>query len=91
MKVHFEKTTGTSMTYWSAIGYAQGLLTVEAFKRMKAPTRECLIDALGSIENFDIGILPPISFGAGVRQGVTETGVFKIVNGDIIVVAPFEE
>jgi branched-chain amino acid transport system substrate-binding protein len=56
---------------------------------MKAPTRECLIEALQSIENFDVGVLPPITFGPDIRQGVTQTGVFKIVNGEIVVVAPF--
>lgn len=89
LKAYFEERIGTPMTSWSAIGYAQGLLAVEAFKRMKAPTRECLIEALQGITDFDIGILPPISFGPEVRQGVTQTGVFKIVDGEIVVVSSF--
>jgi branched-chain amino acid transport system substrate-binding protein len=88
-KAYYKQKTSKEMTSWSAIGYVQGLLAVEALKRMATPTRECLIEALRGIQNFETGILPAITFGPETRQGVTQGGVFQIVNGEIVVVAPF--
>lgn len=81
--------TGQDMTTWRAVGTAQGLLTVEALKTMKAPTRECLEEALQGISNFDTGVQAPITFGPDKRIGVSALGVFQIQNGKVVIVKPF--
>ncbi len=81
--------TGSDMTQWRAIGYQQGLLTVEALKRMKAPTRECLIEALQSFDGVDTGIQAPVTFGPDRRMGIDTVGVFQIRNGKVTVIKGF--
>jgi len=86
-----EAATGSEMTQWRAIGYQQGLLTAEALKRMEAPTRECLIEALQSIENFDTGIQAPVTFGPEERMGIDTVGVFQIQDGKVTIIKEFTE
>lgn len=81
--------TGQEMTTWRAVGTAQGLLTAEALKNMKAPTRECLIEALQAIKDFDTGVQAPITFGPDKRIGVSALGVFQIQDGKVVIVKPF--
>ena len=72
LKKHMDdlkEATGSEMTQWRAIGYQQGLLTAEALRRMEAPTRECLVEALESIENFDTGIQAPVTLRPRAPNG----------------------
>jgi ABC-type branched-subunit amino acid transport system substrate-binding protein len=91
LRAAFKKATGKDMTSWNATGYAQGLLAVQALKTMKAPTRECFMEALTRIRNFDTGIIPPITFGPTIRQGVNAVGVAQWRNGKLVVVTPFRK
>jgi ABC-type branched-subunit amino acid transport system substrate-binding protein len=79
------------MTSWNATGYAQALLAVKALRTMKGPTRECFVEALQNIRNYDTGILPPITFGPTVRQGVQAVGVAQWQNGKLVQVSPFHK
>lgn len=83
--------TGSDMTQWRAIGYQQGLLTVEALKRMEAPTRECLIEALQSFDGVDTGIQAPVTFGPDRRMGIDTVGVFQIKDGKVTIIKGFTE
>lgn len=83
-------STGADMTTWRAVGYVQGLLTVEALKNMKAPTRECLVEALEAISDFDTGIQAPITFGPDRRMGVDSLSVFQIRDGQVVQLEPFK-
>jgi branched-chain amino acid transport system substrate-binding protein len=85
-----EAITGKPITIWNAVGYVQAKLLVAALEGMEAPTRECLEESLQSIRDLDVGLLPPISFGADVRQSVTGTGVVQLEGGEFKAVAPFE-
>lgn len=87
----FKKQTGSAMTSWNATGYAQALLAVKALQTMKAPTRECFMEALQNIHNYDTGILPPITFGPTIRQGVQGVGVAQWQNGKLVQVSPFHK
>jgi ABC-type branched-subunit amino acid transport system substrate-binding protein len=89
IRANYLKATGKPMTSWNATGYAQGMLAVQALKTMKAPTRECFMEALQNVKNYDIGILPPISFGANVRQGVQGVGVAQWNNKKLVQILPF--
>jgi branched-chain amino acid transport system substrate-binding protein len=91
LKKHIDElkaATGHDMTTWRAVGFTQGLLAVEAFKKMKAPTRECLIEALQTIKDFDTGIQGLITFGPEVRMGMHNLGVFQIQSGKVLIVKP---
>lgn len=85
-----KQATGADMTTWRAVGYLQGLLTVEALQNMEAPTRECLVEALQNIKDFDTGIQAPITFGPDQRMGVDALSVFQIRNGKVVQLLPFE-
>lgn len=85
-----KEATGADMTTWRAVGYLQGLLTVEALNNMEAPTRECLIEALQNIKDFDTGIQAPITFGPDQLMGVDALSVFQIRNGKVVQLTPFE-
>ncbi len=87
----FQKATGKPMTSWNATGYAQGLLAIKALKTMEAPTRECFMEALEKVRNYDTGILPPITFGPKIRQGVQGVGVAQWRNGKLVQVSPFRK
>ena len=60
--------TGKTMTVWNAIGEVQALTAVQALKTMKAPTRDCLIEALQNIRKFDTGVIRRSS-GLTICQG----------------------
>ena len=79
------------MTSWNATGYAQGLLAIKALNTMEAPTRECFMEALEKVRNYDTGILPPITFGPRNRQGVQGVGVAQWRNGKLVQVSPFRK
>jgi branched-chain amino acid transport system substrate-binding protein len=87
----FKKQTGKAMTSWNATGYAQALLAVQALKTMKAPTRECFMEALERIKNFDTGIVPPITFSPTIRQGVQAVGVAQWRGGKLVQVSAFHK
>jgi branched-chain amino acid transport system substrate-binding protein len=87
---YFKSKTGKELTTWRAVGYLQGLVTVKALQGMKAPTRECLVESLKQIRNFNTGIQAPITFGADRRMGVDALSVFQIRNGTVVQILPFE-
>lgn len=85
----FTEATGEAPTMWNAVGYAQALVTVEALKTAAALTRECLEYSLQNMENFETGLIPPVTFSADSRQGTSAVGVATIRNGEVVQVAPF--
>lgn len=81
--------TGADPTVWNAVGYAQGLVTVEALRNAPSLTRECLEYSLQQIQGFETGIIPPVSFGPDSRQGTSAVGIAEIVDGRVTELAPF--
>ena len=81
--------TGADPTVWNAVGYAQGLVTVEALRNAPALTRECLEYSLQQMQGFETGIIPPVTFGTDNRQGTSAVGIAEIVDGRVTELAPF--
>ena len=52
-------------------------------------TRSCLMAALESMNGFQTGILPPITFGPDRRQGVNAIGLAEIKGEGTALVKPF--
>jgi branched-chain amino acid transport system substrate-binding protein len=57
-----------SINRYTESGYAAGRVLVEAIRRCgKDVTRDCVISELEKTDNFETGVMAPISFGAGKR------------------------
>lgn len=63
---------GEKPDYVSLIGYALTKITVEALRRIEGPiNRESVVKALYTIQNYDTGIFPPVSYTPQRHLGVT--------------------
>lgn len=82
--------TGKEPTVWNAIGYAQGLVTIEALQKAPALTRECLESSLQSMKGFETGLIPPVTFAPDSRQGTSAVGLAEIVDGQVVELLPFQ-
>lgn len=82
--------TGEEPTVWNAIGYAQGLVTIEALQNAEALTRECLEASLQSMKGFETGLIPPVTFAPDSRQGTAAVGLAEIVDGQVVELLPFQ-
>ncbi len=68
-------------------GYINAVILVEGLKRAGPDiTREKFITAIESINNFDIGISNPISFGKNDYQGLDKVYYTKIKNGELVLI-----
>jgi len=81
-----EKMSGTSLE-----GFASAMILVEGLKRAgKQPTREGLIHAIESLNNFDLGLGPewPVNFSPENHKGFHNV-YFTIIRNDKVV--PFDD
>lgn len=61
-----------------ASAYAGALVLVEGLKRSgRAASRERLVAALETLQDFDTGVMPPVGFGPGRRVGVAGAHVLQ--------------
>jgi len=68
-------------------GYINARVLVEGLKRAgPAITREKFIEAIESINDFDLGILNRLSFGKDDYQGLDRVYFTKIKNGELILI-----
>lgn len=81
---------GSAPTMWNAVGYTQGLVTLEALRTAPALTRDCLEFALETMTDFETGLIPPVTFSADSRQGTNAVGVARIDNSQVVQIAPFQ-
>ncbi len=72
------------------LGWVQAEIAVKAMQDAKALTRSCLMAALEGMKDFKTGILPPVTFGPKVRQGVNAVGLVKLEGQKTIEVRPFQ-
>lgn len=82
----FKKQTGKAPTKFNEMGWAQAQVTAEGLRQAKGLNRPCLVAAMEGMSNFQTGIYPPITFGAGKRVGVNAVGIGRI-KGDALTVA----
>ena len=67
------------------ICYLNAVVLVEALEKAGPDlTRESFIQAIESIENFETGLGPPISFGPDRRFGMSAIGLMQVENGQIV-------
>jgi branched-chain amino acid transport system substrate-binding protein len=86
----FKAQTGKTPTgFNNALGWVQAQVTVKALQTAPALTRSCVMYALNHMKNFKTGILPPITFGNNIRQGVNAVGLVQIVGKGVKQIAPF--
>jgi hypothetical protein len=72
------------------MGWVQAELVTKALQDSQALTRSCLIAALENLKDFKTGILPPITFGPDIRQGVNAVGLVEIRGDRTVEVMPFQ-
>lgn len=80
----FEAQAGRKMTKFNQLGWVQAQILVEALENAEALTRSCVMASLEGMKDFQTGILPPITFGADTRMGVSDMGLVEI-RGDATV------
>lgn len=86
----FSAEMGYAPTCHTSMGYLMGLLTIEALNNAEELTREGVIESLNNMTGFETPILPPITFGADIRQGNTALGIVQCVDGKASVVQDFK-
>lgn len=64
-------------------GYSGILVISAALKNLgdEEPTPEALIEAFEGIQDFPLGVRKPVTFGPGIREGVTEGVLMKFLPG----------
>lgn len=66
-------------------GMAVAMVTVEALKKAgQDPTRAKVIEALDNMKGFETGILPPVTFGPGQRQGCKTAFIYQVKDGKFV-------
>lgn len=69
--------------FQSLFTWAESKIFVEALKKINGePTHEKFVSALESIENYETGILPPVSFTSDNHLGVNELQPVMVENGE---------
>jgi branched-chain amino acid transport system substrate-binding protein len=80
----------TPAGYYAFNGMASAAIFAEALKKAGAnPTTDALLKSLESIQNFDIGLVPPISYAAGKHGGATRYAVAEWQNGKMVIIKPW--
>jgi ABC-type branched-subunit amino acid transport system substrate-binding protein len=65
----------TEPGYWAYLGYAGAMLFVEGAKAAGPDlTRVKLLRSIETLNNFQTGVLPPLSFSAGKHGGANTFG-----------------
>jgi branched-chain amino acid transport system substrate-binding protein len=82
---------GDMPTSWNAVGYVQATVTVEALKEAEALTRSCLEASLQAMDGFETGVIPPVTFGPDIRQGVRAAGIEQVKGDGTVTLQPFSE
>jgi branched-chain amino acid transport system substrate-binding protein len=85
----FTSRVGHRPTNFNELGWVQAELVTQALKKAPALTRPCLMQALNTLKGYRTGILPPITFGPRMRQGVNAVGIAQIKGGKLVEVSPF--
>ncbi len=85
----FKTKTGRAPGKFEELGWVQAQITVKALQDSKALTRSCVMAALEGIKDFQTGILPSITFGPEIRQGVNAVGLVKLDGEHTVEVVPF--
>lgn len=86
----FEEKFGETPSHWNQVGYVQGLVTIEALENAEHLTRECVVESLESMTDFDTGFIPPVSFSPDSRQGTGAVMVGTIEDGRVVQLADFQ-
>jgi branched-chain amino acid transport system substrate-binding protein len=86
----FTEAEGHAPSMWNAAGYTQALITLEALEQSEALTRDCFELALETMDGFETGLIPPVTFGPDSRQGTNAVGVGRIEDGAVVELAPFQ-
>ena len=86
----FEEKNGETPSHWNQVGYVQGLVTIEALQNAEHLTRECVVDALENMTEFDTGFIPPITFSPDSRQGTAAVMVGTIEDSSVTQLADFQ-
>jgi branched-chain amino acid transport system substrate-binding protein len=81
----FTKQTGKAPSKFNQLGWVQAQLTAEALKKAEGLSRGCVIEALETFENFETGIVPPVTWGKGDRAGVDAVGIAQIKGTELVV------
>jgi ABC-type branched-subunit amino acid transport system substrate-binding protein len=82
----FTAQTGKAPSKFNQLGWVQAQLTAEALKRAEGLSRGCVVKALESFENFETGIVPPVTWGKNDRAGVDAVGIGQIKGDELVVV-----
>jgi ABC-type branched-subunit amino acid transport system substrate-binding protein len=82
----FTAQTGKAPSKFNQLGWVQAQLTAEALKRAEGLSRGCVVEALESFENFETGIVPPVTWGKNDRAGVDAVGIGQIKGDELVVV-----
>jgi branched-chain amino acid transport system substrate-binding protein len=85
----YTKNVGKAPDKFQELGWVQAEIVGQALSTATALTRSCVMEALENMKNFNTGILPPVSFGPDVRQGVNAVGLVKLEGGSTTEVLPF--
>lgn len=75
----------TKYNFVSFEGFLNAKLLVEILKRMRDTSdRACLKEATESLQNFDLGINTPVSFGPGKHQGLDKVYYTTVKNAKLV-------
>jgi len=79
-------------SFGSLEGYVNAVILVEGIKRAGTdPTREKLITALESIDNYALGLASPVSFSADNHQGMNRVYLTYIKDGKFVLFSDWQE
>ncbi len=85
----FKAKTGHVPGKFEELGWGQAAVAVKALQDSKALTRSCFMASLEGMKAFETGILPPVTFGPDIRQGVNAVGLVKLDGDKTAEVVPF--
>jgi branched-chain amino acid transport system substrate-binding protein len=78
---------GTEPSFVGLEGYLNARVLVEALKRAgRDLTREGFVDAIESIQNYDLGIANTLSFSPTDHQGLEKVYYTRIQNGKLVLI-----
>ncbi len=80
----FKAQTGKAPTSTDEQAWGQAEIAVQAMKTAPALTTSCLYAALNAMHDYKTGIMPPVTFGPNIRQGVGAIEIEQIQNGKLV-------
>lgn len=76
----------TKPGYWTYLGYAGAAVFAEGAKRAGTDlTREKLIASIETLNDFQTGVVPPLTFGPGKHGGANKFGIARWQDGNLVV------